>query len=519
MKILLRSMIVGESVQEDPGLAFQNYLAFIDSGLGFTVSEDNVIWNYVKKFCQSHNHSPSAQTIRQHFASIQETTVLDRLELLLIEKPIYRGDFLHRLEERAEERRIVLVSDILSETHQILKVGREIKVGRDSKLLRGPHDAVRFMLDKSHDVVAPTTGARLSGEVTRDVEDAKKAYRAAKNDPNAGVGVLTGYKPLDESLKGAKAGQLWVQAAFTGHGKSTFSRNWAYNQAVMFSEVGGHSSLTISLEMPYLQVRTSMYAIHSLHPKFLDARMDLGIQKSERVTMGLSYEDIIDGKLEARKSKNHERFFEDVVLPDMDSGKYNEIFIEVADPDKADFTVADVQQKAELIYSKSPFSILFVDHAGLLAPRKKTGSQTEDTNSVMRDLKRLSMSFNRGKGIAVVALFQINRTGFREASKRDGIYDLTALSYANEAEKSADIVVTTWADDLYHKPQNQIQFQCLKSRDRTPFQPFSIRCEWHNHRIYNSDFSTLKDREANKEIGDSIDALAAKSGIDPDIMS
>ena len=105
------------------------------------------------------------------------------------------------------------------------------------------------------------------------------------------------------------------------------------------------------------------------------------------------------------------------------------------------------------------------------------------------------MNFNRGAGMAVVSLFQISREGFKAAEKAaekssgtysSGPYNLTHLSYANEAERSSDIVTASFInDDL--RAQNRVLFQCLKTRDQSPFQNFFSRVEWSCRRIINSD--------------------------------
>ena len=55
-------------------------------------------------------------------------------------------------------------------------------------------------------------------------------------------------------------------------------------------------------------------------------------------------------------------------------------------------------------------------------------------------------------------------------------------SYANEAERSSDIVTATWVDDELRQ-QGMCQFQCLKSRDQAPFEPFWARIEWPCRRM------------------------------------
>ena len=94
------------------------------------------------------------------------------------------------------------------------------------------------------------------------------------------------------------------------------------------------------------------------------------------------------------------------------------------------------------------------------------------------------MGFNRGQGIPIICLFQINREGFKAAEKNNGTYNLTHLSYANEAERSADVVIATWYNDEMRE-KGMIQYQCLKSRDQAPFETFEAQTVWPVGRIMN----------------------------------
>jgi len=219
----------------------------------------------------------------------------------------------------------------------------------------------------------------------------------------------------------------------------------------------------------------------------------LGVQKNPGPNVGLEYGKIRDGKL-SKLAPAEKTFLMDYVVPDFNSGLYGKINIEVSDPDKSDYNVADMRARAELIYSKSPFHLLFVDHAGLLSPRQWVPSTTERINEVIRDLKRLAMNFNRGAGMAVVNLFQISREGFKAAEKIaeksqgtfvNGPYNLTHLSYANEVERSSDIVTASYLNDEL-RAANRALLQCMKSRDQAPFQNFYARVEWHCRRILTS---------------------------------
>lgn len=487
MKNLLRSCFIAAPTDSEP-LCSQNYHAMVESGLGFDTPEDVIIWTFLQDFFKTYGHVPNVQTMRQHFTSVQEADVVDRLERLAMIKPRTRGDFLTYLEEKAKDRRNRVTIDLFKEAAKIISTGIEIKDprGNTTKLL-GAIDAIRYVLDGSHGIVAPTLGSKLSGNLTQDGEDFLSRYDRVKADPRYGIGQYCGISQIDTALKGAKRYELWIHAGFTGSMKSTFALHWAYVQAVYF----GFSTVYFSLEMPYVQCRNIIYTMHTAHEDFAEIREELGIEGP-----GLDYEKVRDGTL----SPNEEKFLKEYVVPDLGgrstvphdgpyslkAEEYGSIHLEVADPDKSDFTIADLRSRAELIFSKTPFSMIVVDHAGLMSARGRYSNTTEKLNEVIRDLKRLAMSFNRGMGIAVLCLFQISREGYRAAEKAGGRYNLTHLSYANEAERSADIVTATWIDDALRGIDKAI-FQCLKSRDQAPFERVPVRVAFACRRILTDD--------------------------------
>ena len=435
MNILMRSVMVADKADKTD-LAYQNFLTLHQAGLSFDVAEDVVLWGYISDFGMMHNHAPDISTLRAHFTSVREDGVVSRLEALVMYQPLYRGDFEVRLTKRMDEKRVRTMQDLLRDAASITQTGLEIKEEKSKKILLGPIDAMNYLMDRAHEIVAPITNARLAGEVTNDTDDFLAEYERRKADPLSGIGQFTGLSQMDDALSGAKKYELWTHAAFTGGLKSTLMLNWAYNQAVYF----GHSSLVFSLEMPYDQVRRILMALHSLHPRFRQIRIDLGLQIDPNTDTGLPYSKMRGGTL----SDNEEMFLREYVAPDLKgkqvvppmhidpSGGYGQIHIEVAPPDKSDFTIMDVKTRAEVLYQKSPFQMLFLDHMGLMSPRKWVSSTTERLNEVVRDAKRLAMNFNRGQGLAVVGLFQISREGFKAAEKNEGNYNLTHLSYANE---------------------------------------------------------------------------------------
>jgi hypothetical protein len=480
MKTLLRSVFIYNS-SDNKDLFLKNFNALKDQKLDWDNPEDENIFSFIQDFVFSHSHIPQFSTIRDAFEIKKDSSVVERLDILCLAQPKTGGDFLLHLETRINERKTRLWNETLKEALTITNIGLEIKEGHQKKHLLGSTDSATFIFDKLHDILTPPLGVKLSGEVLGDTVSFKEEYDKRKSDPLSGIGQYTGLYQMDTSLGGAKKKELWLHAAFTGGLKSTFALNWLYNQAVWFQQ----NSVIFSLEMPYEQCRNIIYCMHTLHPKFKHIRLALGIQTSANADVGLDYNKVKYSRL----SPPEEQFLFEYVVPDFDNpvNNYGKIHIEVADPQKNDFTIVDVRHRAEVIYSKTPFSFLVVDHAGLLSPRKKYASTTDSLNEVLRDCKKLAMSFHGGLGMAVLVLFQINREGWKSAVKKkekSGVagYDLTHLSYANEAERSSDIVTATWIDDELRE-KNRVQFQCLKTRDQAAFDTFFARVEWPCRRL------------------------------------
>ena len=93
------------------------------------------------------------------------------------------------------------------------------------------------------------------------------------------------------------------------------------------------------------------------------------------------------------------------------------------------------------------------------------------------------------------------KKGDKDPEKR-GEYDLTNLSYANEAERSSDIVTATWIDEELAK-ESLVKFQCLKTRDHAPFGRFTASVDFNTRRL-----KTLDPNEHGmniEEVGQSID--------------
>lgn len=475
MKTLLRSIFVA-SPEDDEDLFHRNYTALANAKLGFTIPEDTAIWTFVGEFVRTHGHVPSVSTIHSHFDRLGEAEVVDRLNTVKGMQPLVRGDFLIRLENKADDRKRRIANQLLQDCATILTSGLDIGEGKETRHLRGPEDVIHYVNEMSDKIITPTMGSQISGGVRKSAKHVAERYERVRDDPRAGVGQMSGLQQIDVALRGAQRKELWLHAAFTGGLKSTFLLNWLYNQMVFYR----NNSLMFSLEMPFEQVNNVLYAMHSFHHKFKAVRHKLGLQSTPEESVGLNYAGIKTGEL----TLVEEEFFLEHVIPDMEdiSNGYGEIIVECANPQSPDLDILDLRRTAERVFNKNPFTMLAVDHVGLMNSRNYYRSTTEKLNEVCRDLKTTAMYFNRGMGMAVIGLFQMSRDGYNKAVKvkektGTALYELTALSYANEAERSADKVTSSFKDDDL-AGRNRIRFQCLKSRDLEPFDPFLARIEW-----------------------------------------
>jgi len=477
MKIL-RSILPDTRVGDKTDLMYQNYISLRESIFKFDIPTDIKIFDFIKTFASSHGHLPEQDVAIKYFDTNNDFDEADRIRQISSLNVIYRGDFVLEIERNVEDARHMSLSDAIAQAKTIARQGLEIKEGRKKFTLKGVRDAGKYLSREISELLTPTFGVKLGGDVLNDEEAFWDHY---EKTVNTDIGVLpkTGLKTIDDNIGGFRKKELYLVAGFTGHMKSKSTINWVYNQAIY----QGLSCIYFQLEMHYEQCRETVYAFHSMHKKFRAKRLALGIQKNQTPDIGLDPSKIKNGQL----TEDEIDLLKDVVrdLKDgVESGKYGSLHFEINDPDEMDITVEDIKTKAEVLHQRKKAKILVVDHALLVSSRRWVPNTTDRLNEVIRDLKKLSQRFNRGEGIPILCLFQISREGFKAAEKNGGKYNLTHLSYANEAERSSDVVISTWYGDEM-RDKGAISYQCLKMREGGGFEQFEAQPVWPSGRILN----------------------------------
>lgn len=460
MKRLLRGVIDfedGKISREALNVNFQRLQA---SNIEWPNPEDEKIYGFVLEFFRNNFDLPSAVTLTDFFTRENNVEVQERLKDIGASVVYVRKQYSHLLDQLLEDQNRLKMRVLLKDAEEIVSKGRIIQEGKEKVKLQGVKDAMLYFNRRVNDLIPADNNVKLRGDLRDDTDRAWQEYQIAKRDKGKVWGCFTGINEIDKACHGCKRGEMWVHAAFVGELKTTFALNWCYNLVTHYKT----NVFYVSIEMPYEQVRRNIYAIHSTHSKF-----------KAQGKQPLSYSKIRDGEL----SPEEEEFYQEVLKDFNENPNYCRF--EVWQPSR-EVTIADIRLEAELKHKEMDVGFIVIDHGGRVQPRTAHKDYTIALNTVLSDAKLMAMHFNGGEGVPVLMLFQLNRQGKTEADKNEGKYKLNALSYANEAERSADYVTTTYLNDAHREACTTI-FCNLKNRDNALFQPFTASVRFESRRI------------------------------------
>lgn len=292
-------------------------------------------------------------------------------------------------------------------------------------------------------------------------QNARKNYEARKNKS---WGLATGINQIDNIIGGMGKGTLSVIAGFTSHFKTMFAVNIAYINAYFLN----YNIAYLSLETPKEIMYDQLLSRHSFEPKFSRYQF-------------IAHDRILRCELDP----DEENYLFDVVEEDFNSASTNSTnrkgepckrgvvtFLDASDFETFDdgeicrvLEHLDDKMKADIGYG---VDAVIVDYIQLC--KFMNVNSTSDTNSIINNyvafFRKLAQGFraeDKKRQLIVILLSQINRDSWKRASKHDGCYDLTCLADANEIERSANIVITTYTTTEM-KISNGAVAQLLKNR-------------------------------------------------------
>lgn len=471
MERILRSVIQLGNVPE-VSEAHRNWMRLIEHDLEFPNQEDKFIADYLKTFYDQMSAPPDFSLVKEYFEKQDNIEVVARLDEIKKAQPYIQTNYLSIVRSELERQQTKSFAILCRDASAIAEHGRNLdKPVNGKKVLKGVNDATNYMFDKLHAFTQVEGGEKLEGIVSDDAEEVIEEHEVTAVTNKYANRNLFGLEPVDSVCKGHRTGELWIHTAFAGELKTTLALNYFYNN----SHVYGKNIFYAILEMPYKQLRKQLFVIHSSHGKFVtewnakDRKAGLA-----EPYIGIDYRKVRDGELDPLEK---ERF--KIVAQDYKSTSKGKAF--VWRPDK-EVKIMDIRRKAEMFHNKFGCDGVIIDHLGLVKPQDKSIDVVTRTNDVVRDCRMMALNFARGKTVPLLALFQLNRQGKLRADKNDGRYDFAAISYANEVEKSADVITYTYLNDAL-RAAGQFYMGNLKNRDNPIFDRMTGRVIWSTKRI------------------------------------
>lgn len=323
---------------------------------------------------------------------------------------------------------------------------REFALREASRVLREIHETV-----KNGTFSADSAMERLYSAVTVD-DESKHSYTAAEAakvsmtqiianlEASSGTGITgitTGIPVLDKITGGFQKGDLIIVAGRPSMGKT--SVDIGFQVAALDA---GHKTGFISAEMPVEKVTARMMA----------AKGKFNLQITRSMPTDQAAQAIAINKL-----KNANNWY-------AKQSHYTN--------DKAGISLAEVSRQARQWKRLYDIESLHVDYTQFLTIDADARTpKHERVGDIVKGLKRLAKELK----IPVIALSQVSRAVEERANKRPMMSD---LSDASEIEKTADLIITLYRDEVYN-PESQdkgiIELGVIKQRDG---QTGTVRAAW-----------------------------------------
>lgn len=462
MKRLLRSVIDINATISPENLVL-NFQKLLGAQIEWTRPDDDRLYKFILGFFQGQLDLPSIATVQDYFTRLDDVEVVERIKVIEAAQWYIRTNFSHLLTTILEEQNKAKAIELLKQAHEIIARGLEVEGERKT----GVRDGLMHFAQRANDLIVPDFNARIRGDIRDDGQAMIDEYILAEVNKDKVWGRFSGIEDIDKVCKGAKKGELWVHAAYPGELKTSLAANWCYNLMTHYRT----NVVYISLEMPYEQVRRNIFTIHAANSKWI-----------EQGYKPLDYRKIRDGEL----SPEEKAFYFEKVIPDFTNNP-NYCHFEVVTPDK-EMTMSDIRMEVELLHKQFEVGFVVIDHGQWVEARKtkKSKDYVIELNSVVRDAKRFALHFNHREGIPVLLLWQINRDGKSDADKNDGVYTAKALTYANEVEKTADVITTTYLNQQL-RDAGATKFCNIKNRDNPIFPAFTAHVDFVSRRITGAD--------------------------------
>lgn len=467
-----------------------NYRAFKASKVDPEDPSFVKLWTWIEAHFRSFDEVPDWSLLYERAESDGDDVMMSSLRDIAQQVPYTGSDYRAVLKDKFEEQSKDRFQNVLTSTWKIASDGQKIK----KKTVKGLSSAIEYLMGNIRSFrMGSTSGAKTESDILSH-EDGKEViqnYEKRKVDPMVGLGMYSHLTKIDDVVRGLKPGQLMIVGGFVGHGKSTMSVNLAYNGIIQ-----GLNGLFVSMEMSFDEMRDSFYVMHTSNVEWYD------VPKYRNLISKVDYKKVQYGELNDLEEEFFKAAAQDFSNPD-NPKNYGRLYLyqppEKLTPSTLETLVYDYH--AQLQEQGRILDFVVVDYVGLMVADRgdRYGDFNTDLNNILKKFKNLALNFDNGRKLRVITPFQINRTGWKEAMKNDGVYNLAALSNANEAERSSDLIITVYMTDEMKK-NGIIKVGCLKHRQGEFFSPFEARIDFASKQI--RDFIQKSDPETDDLISD-----------------
>ncbi len=300
----------------------------------------------------------------------------------------------------------------------------------------------------------------LSQEINRfTFEDAieyapfsEMRYEVDKEEHSRSDYFLTGIDCIDKKLGSVLPGTTETWAGGTSMYKSTA----AYNAILRNCCIGQLKGLFFSLEVPREHAYWHLLARHAYHMN--------GYADSERL---FSFNHL----KERTFTEEQLEFLSEV---EKDFHVKTDGYLRVFGPDASiPFDKISFGALIDSLYRSEPFDYFILDYIQLTKYYNTNPYIDQYTfmNNLVSVIRHKSTTVGNGAGCVSIILSQCNREGVNNArrhnskqGKVEGQYTLNALAEGNELERSSQVVIFFYSNDILHA-DNEVKYQLLKNRD------------------------------------------------------
>jgi hypothetical protein len=124
--------------------------------------------------------------------------------------------------------------------------------------------------------------------------------------------------------------------------------------------------------------------------------------------------------------------------------------------------------------SRFNVDLCILDSIHLLNPKKHRQSEYSELGDMLREIKNVIVSHNKGRGVPLISPWHTNRKSWEDA-KQSIPYTLSALAKSADAERFADVIVTILRENGL---ENQLRGSMIKGRDGGELPEFFLTCDF-----------------------------------------